>query len=212
MGGGQRDPPRVETAPPRPVPQVDHERLPTPWLRVLGPSVSGVPMVDVKVDVAGEQVVRVEARVVSLPDKHHREHRQVISEMKDAAKWPKHAVVRFTWRDVAETDAEGALFWTFLVAVVASGIVAWNSFSGYLEHFRDLMASAEAHQAKVMSMAPHARRRVARARRARSDDGYSDESSDGSWDEYDQVDEYGNGGYTGAPVHHGMDMGGGKAD
>ena len=88
----------------------DSDRLPTPWLPVLGPRAPPVPLLDVQLTRTGGFVTAVQAATVPVPEAYLRLHQELLQEFRNDSHWPKHVLARYHWREVSEEDADAGQY------------------------------------------------------------------------------------------------------
>ncbi|CAG9461186.1 unnamed protein product [Pedinophyceae sp. YPF-701] len=101
----------------------DNHRVHTTWAEVLGRSLRQrfpkkdllVPMLEVSFDFAGKNIRAVRSQVVPVPQDYLPAHPTLIGEFQNDGVWPKHVLIRYTWRDVSGVDVHVGLYLVFVV-------------------------------------------------------------------------------------------------
>eukprot|EP00475_Leptophrys_vorax_P038210 TRINITY_DN6697_c0_g1_i1.p1 TRINITY_DN6697_c0_g1~~TRINITY_DN6697_c0_g1_i1.p1 ORF type:complete len:226 (+),score=15.91 TRINITY_DN6697_c0_g1_i1:293-970(+) len=99
------------------------ERFVTPWLLVI--SRRGNPvLIDVTLTHFAGDLRSVQAKVVPLPDAYLERHSQLAHEFRNASHWPKHVILKYTWKEYAEVDVTAGLLVLFGTTFILTTILA----------------------------------------------------------------------------------------
>eukprot|EP00878_Enallax_costatus_P028335 GHUV01030598.1.p1 GENE.GHUV01030598.1~~GHUV01030598.1.p1 ORF type:complete len:223 (+),score=25.62 GHUV01030598.1:877-1545(+) len=109
----------------------DGDRILTPWLTVIGKNVEGMPLLEVQLRRAGDELTGVKARVVPLPDDMLIRHATLYEDYKNTTHWPKHVMVHYHWIDEGDIDFNKGLYVLMTtgrlgVVQVASYLALWG--------------------------------------------------------------------------------------
>lgn len=103
---------------------VGKERYTTPWLLVFGLPSGKVPMVDITLTHFVGELRGVSAKVVTMPDEFIVKHPSVSSHYHNMTHWPKHLLLRYTWKEQAEVDVPAGLFVLFGTGFILTTVLA----------------------------------------------------------------------------------------
>eukprot|EP00775_Hariotina_reticulata_P005645 gene5645-5884_t len=91
----------------------DGDRILTPWLTVLGKNVEGMPLVEVELRKAGDELRGVRAR----------EHQNITH-------WPKHVLVHYHFADEGDVDFTNGLYVLLISCLVVFVLLSINTLAG----------------------------------------------------------------------------------
>ena len=123
----------------------DGNRITTPWFPLLGKRAPEAPILRVELTRSGDAVVGATASIHSLP-RNDPKHQVVREEFADAARWPKHLLVSYTWHNKHAVDSHRGLMivlgvgvsWAFLIL-----LMAWTAHRKHLHRFLENMESSQ---------------------------------------------------------------------
>eukprot|EP00850_Spirogloea_muscicola_P022549 SM000300S11724 [mRNA] locus=s300:19943:21864:- [translate_table: standard] len=93
--------------------QFGKERFVTPWLFVLGRKGPDIPVVDVTLAHFAGELRGVKAQVAPMPSKYLDLHPDIAQHYHNDSSWPKHILLRYTWKEQAEMDSKAGLYVLF---------------------------------------------------------------------------------------------------
>jgi len=114
------------------------DRLFSGWLKLLGGSSPGVPMVDMTLVRVGNDIKSISAEVVEVPDHYAAHHATLVEEWSNATHWPKHLLVDFKWEEAHEVDAVPGMYVLFATALVAALVLAVSSLASHQDKLQEL--------------------------------------------------------------------------
>lgn len=134
----------------------DGGRIVTPWLGLKGQRAPKNPVIHVELVRSGGALTRVRARVIE----HHAKNRhefgihesekvmgKVMREFHDPKVWPKHVLIKYTWKTRHETDVDAALMAALTLGLVGTVLMGIRSMASYKKHliefFNDVVDEAE---------------------------------------------------------------------
>ncbi|KAG2691112.1 hypothetical protein I3843_Q058600 [Carya illinoinensis] len=116
--------------------QVGREKFLIPWLLVVNRKSSEVPMIDVHLRYSGSDLHGITAKVVDMPHHYVETHPHIPKQFWDPQHWPKHVLVRYTWKEESDIDVTSGFY-----ALLGSGLVLSFILSIYiLQSSRDKLA------------------------------------------------------------------------
>ncbi|XP_058214745.1 uncharacterized protein LOC131326146 [Rhododendron vialii] len=116
--------------------QVGREKFLIPWLLVINRKGPEVPMIDVLLRYSGSDLLGVTAKVVDMPHHYLEIHPDIRSQFWNPQHWPKHVLVRYTWKEQSEIDVTSGFYVLF-----GSGLLMTFILSIYiLQSSRDKFA------------------------------------------------------------------------
>eukprot|EP00850_Spirogloea_muscicola_P022830 SM000314S12174 [mRNA] locus=s314:94888:96880:+ [translate_table: standard] len=89
------------------------ERFVTPWLFVLGRKGPDIPVVDVTLAHFAGELRGAKAQVAPMPSKYLHLHPDIAQHYHNDSSWPKHILLRYTWKEQAEMDSKAGLYVLF---------------------------------------------------------------------------------------------------
>ncbi|KAI4353536.1 hypothetical protein L6164_002479 [Bauhinia variegata] len=104
--------------------QVGREKFFIPWLLVINRKSSEVPMIEVNLRYSGSDLHGVTAKVVDMPHHYVEVHPQIRKQFWDPEHWPKHILVRYTWKEHSEIDVTSGFFVLFGSGLMFSFILS----------------------------------------------------------------------------------------
>ncbi|KAF2542405.1 hypothetical protein F2Q68_00030782, partial [Brassica cretica] len=93
--------------------QVGSEKFLIHWLLVINRKSSEVPMIDVNLRYSGGDLLGVTAQVVDMPLSYLNTHPEIRKQFWDPQHWPKHVLVRYTWKEQSEIDVSSGFYVLF---------------------------------------------------------------------------------------------------
>eukprot|EP00879_Flechtneria_rotunda_P011686 GHRR01012207.1.p1 GENE.GHRR01012207.1~~GHRR01012207.1.p1 ORF type:complete len:208 (+),score=60.05 GHRR01012207.1:512-1135(+) len=108
----------------------DGDRILTPWLTVLGPRIEGMPLVEVQLRRAGDELKGVKARVLPLPDELLLKHATLFEDYKNVSHWPKHVLIHYRFRNEGDIDFNNGLYVFMLTGLVLFVLLSFNTLAG----------------------------------------------------------------------------------
>ncbi len=134
----------------------DGGRIVTPWLGLKGHRAPKNPVIHVELVRSGGTLTQVKARVIE----HHAKNRhefgihesekimgKVMREFHDPKVWPKHVLVKYTWKTRHETDVDAALMAVLTLGVLGTVLMGIRSMASYKKHlvefFSEVVDDAE---------------------------------------------------------------------
>lgn len=93
--------------------QVGREKFFIPWLLVINRKGPEVPMIDVNLRYSGSDLLGVTAKVVDMPHHYLEIHPDIRKQFWDSQHWPKHVLVRYTWKEQSEMDVTSGFYVLF---------------------------------------------------------------------------------------------------
>ncbi|XP_052175305.1 uncharacterized protein LOC127790072 [Diospyros lotus] len=116
--------------------QVGREKFFVPWLFVINRKSPEVPMIDVHLRYSGSDLLGVTGKVVDMPHRYVEMHSDIRKQFWDPQHWPKHVLVRYTWKEQSEIDVASGFYVLF-----GSGLLTTFVLSIYiLQSSRDKFA------------------------------------------------------------------------
>ncbi|KAE9591943.1 hypothetical protein Lalb_Chr19g0124021 [Lupinus albus] len=118
--------------------QVGREKFLIPWLLVINRKSTEVPMIDVVLRYSGSDLHGVTAKVVDMPHHFVEVHPEIRKQFWDTQHWPKHILVRYTWKEHSEIDVTSGfyvLFGSGLILCFILSIYILQSSKEKLERF-----------------------------------------------------------------------------
>ncbi|KAI9073178.1 hypothetical protein K1719_044853 [Acacia pycnantha] len=104
--------------------QVGREKFFIPWLLVVNRKSTEVPMIEVNLRYSGTDLLGVTAKVVDMPHHYVELHPEIRKHFWDPQHWPKHILVRYTWKEQSEIDVASGFFVLFGSGLALSFILA----------------------------------------------------------------------------------------
>ncbi|XP_028808597.1 uncharacterized protein LOC114763155 [Neltuma alba] len=104
--------------------QVGREKFFIPWLLVINRKSTEVPMIEVNLRYSGTDLLGVTAKVVDMPHRYVELHPEIRKHFWDPQNWPKHILVRYTWKEQSEIDVTSGFFVLFGSGLALSFILA----------------------------------------------------------------------------------------
>ncbi|KAJ7961100.1 ATP-dependent helicase/deoxyribonuclease subunit B [Quillaja saponaria] len=104
--------------------QVGREKFLIPWLLVINRKSSEVPTIDVYMRYSGSDLHGVTAKVVDMPHHYVDIHPEIRKQFWDPQHWPKHILVRYTWKEQSEIDVTSGFYVLFGSGLVMSFILS----------------------------------------------------------------------------------------
>ncbi|KAJ6865536.1 hypothetical protein NC651_035945 [Populus alba x Populus x berolinensis] len=93
--------------------QVGKEKFLIPWLFVIHRKSSEVPMIDAQLRYSGSDLHGVTAKVIDMPHHYVEIHPDIRQQFWDAEHWPKHILIRYTWKEQSEIDVSSGFYVLF---------------------------------------------------------------------------------------------------
>ncbi|KAJ6403411.1 hypothetical protein OIU84_015336 [Salix udensis] len=104
--------------------QVGKEKLLIPWLFVINRKSSEVPMIDVHMRYSGSDLHGVTAKVIDMPHHYVETHPEIRQQFWDPQHWPKHILIRYTWKEQSEIDVSSGFYVLFGSGLMLSFILS----------------------------------------------------------------------------------------
>ncbi|XP_062165658.1 uncharacterized protein LOC133872227 [Alnus glutinosa] len=104
--------------------QVGREKFLIPWLLVINRKSSEVPMIDVHLRYSGSDLHGVTAKVLDMPHHYVEIHPDIRKQFWDLGHWPKHVLVRYTWKEHSEIDVTSGFYVLFGSGLMLSFILS----------------------------------------------------------------------------------------
>ncbi|KHN29516.1 hypothetical protein glysoja_005240 [Glycine soja] len=104
--------------------QVGREKFLIPWLLVVNRKSTEVPMIEVDLRYSGNDLHGVTAKVVDMPHHYVEVHPEISKQFWDSQHWPKHILVRYTWKEHSEIDVTSGFFVLFGSGLMLSFILS----------------------------------------------------------------------------------------
>ncbi|KAG5248324.1 hypothetical protein OIU76_030540 [Salix suchowensis] len=104
--------------------QVGKEKLLIPWLFVINRKSSEVPMIDVHLRYSGSDLHGVTAKVIDMPHHYVETHPEIRQQFWDPQHWPKHILIRYTWKEQSEIDVSSGFYVLFGSGLMLSFILS----------------------------------------------------------------------------------------
>ncbi|XP_059428792.1 uncharacterized protein LOC132162562 [Corylus avellana] len=104
--------------------QVGREKFLIPWLLVINRKSSQVPMIDVHLRYSGSDLHGVTAKVLDMPPHYVQIHPDIGKQFWDPEHWPKHVLVRYTWKEQSEIDVTSGFYVLFGSGLMLSFILS----------------------------------------------------------------------------------------
>ncbi|KAL3569896.1 hypothetical protein D5086_029786, partial [Populus alba] len=104
--------------------QVGKEKFLIPWLFVIHRKSSEVPMIDVHLRYSGSDLHGVTAKVIDMPHHYVEIHPDIRQQFWDAQRWPKHILIRYTWKEQSEIDVSSGFYVLFGSGLMLSFILS----------------------------------------------------------------------------------------
>ncbi|KAF3533108.1 hypothetical protein Bca52824_087569 [Brassica carinata] len=104
--------------------QVGSEKFLIHWLLVINRKSSEVPMIDVNLRYSGGDLLGVTAQVVDMPLSYLNTHPEIRKQFWDPQHWPKHVLVRYTWKEQSEIDVSSGFYVLFGSALTFSFVLS----------------------------------------------------------------------------------------
>ncbi|KAJ6708434.1 ATP-DEPENDENT HELICASE/DEOXYRIBONUCLEASE SUBUNIT B [Salix viminalis] len=104
--------------------QVGKEKLLIPWLFVINRKSSEVPMIDVHLRYSGSDLHGVTAKVIDMPHHYVETHPDIRQQFWDPQHWPKHVLIRYTWKEQSEIDVSSGFYVLFGSGLMLSFILS----------------------------------------------------------------------------------------
>lgn len=108
----------------------DGDRILTPWLTIIGKNVDGMPLLEVQLRRAGDELTGVKARVLPLPDEMLIHHTTLYEDYKNTTHWPKHVLVHYHWMDEGDIDFNKGLYVLMTTGLVLFILLSVNTLAG----------------------------------------------------------------------------------
>ncbi|KAF8072793.1 COV1 [Scenedesmus sp. PABB004] len=108
----------------------DGDRILTPWLTVIGRGVEGMPLLDVELRRAGDELQGAKARVLALPDELLLTHSALFDAYKNTSAWPKHVLLRYHFTDEGDVDFNAGLYVVLTAGLVLFGVLGVSTLAG----------------------------------------------------------------------------------
>eukprot|EP00882_Tetradesmus_deserticola_P023038 GHRQ01025069.1.p1 GENE.GHRQ01025069.1~~GHRQ01025069.1.p1 ORF type:complete len:177 (+),score=75.72 GHRQ01025069.1:623-1153(+) len=108
----------------------DGDRVLTPWLAVLGKNVEGMPLLEVQLRRAGDELKGVKAWVLPLPDELLLGHATLYEEYKNTTHWPKHVLVHYRFHDEGDVDFHSGLYVLLTTGLLLFVLLSFNTLAG----------------------------------------------------------------------------------
>jgi hypothetical protein len=118
---------------------LDHYTFHSPWMRIIDgkkKSIS-IPMIQVDMVLAGEELTSFRAKVVPLPKEYSSAHMESINHFRNDTHWPKLLVVKYNWKEkdlvkvelgILVVTAIGVLVGTYLMLKIIAGSGELSAF------------------------------------------------------------------------------------
>ena len=111
---------------------LDHYRFHSSWMRIIDGKKNSIsiPMIQVDLVLAGEELRSFRAKVVPLPKEYSSAHAESISHFRNDTHWPKLLVVKYNWKEkdlvkvelgILVVTAIGVLVGTYLIMKIIAG-------------------------------------------------------------------------------------------
>ncbi|XP_010426734.1 PREDICTED: uncharacterized protein LOC104711708 [Camelina sativa] len=104
--------------------QVGSEKFLIHWLLVINRKSTEVPMIDVNLRYSGGDLLGVTAEVIDMPHSYLNTHPEVRTLFWDPQHWPKHVLVRYTWKEQSEIDVSSGFYVLFGSALTFSFVLS----------------------------------------------------------------------------------------
>ncbi|AEE78812.1 hypothetical protein AtNW77_Chr3g0206891 [Arabidopsis thaliana] len=104
--------------------QVGSEKFLIHWLLVINRKSSEVPMIDVNLRYSGGDLLGVTAQVIDMPHSYLNTHPEIRKQFWDPQHWPKHVLVRYTWKEQSEIDVSSGFYVLFGSALTFSFVLS----------------------------------------------------------------------------------------
>ncbi|GLT55318.1 hypothetical protein SLA2020_284520 [Shorea laevis] len=104
--------------------QVGREKFLIPWLLVINRKSSEVPMIDVHLRYSGNDLHGVTAKVLDMPHHYVEIHPDIRKQFWEPEHWPKHVLIRYTWKEQSEIDVTSGFFVLFGSGLMLSFILS----------------------------------------------------------------------------------------
>lgn len=108
----------------------DGDRYVTPWLKIIGNGVPVVPVVEVLLTKAGDELLGVTASVTAASDAYLHQHHKLVEEFKNESHWPKHLLVRYHFKSEHEADLDRGLYIVMAIGLFSLLLVTANAARG----------------------------------------------------------------------------------
>lgn len=108
----------------------DGDRVLTPWLTVMGKHVDGMPLVEVTLRRAGDELKGAAARVLPLPDELLLRHASLYDDYKNASHWPKHVLLHYAWVNEGDVDFNAGLYVIMAAGLGLFLLLSFNTLAG----------------------------------------------------------------------------------
>ncbi|MED6146968.1 hypothetical protein PIB30_039743 [Stylosanthes scabra] len=104
--------------------QVGREKFLIPWLLVVNRKSTEVPMIEVELRYSGNDFHGVTAKVVDMPHHYVEIHPEIRKQFWDSQHWPKHILVRYTWKEHSDIDVASGFYVLFGSGLMLSFILS----------------------------------------------------------------------------------------
>ncbi|XWS35402.1 hypothetical protein CRYUN_Cryun21dG0123300 [Craigia yunnanensis] len=104
--------------------QVGREKFLVPWLFLINRKSSEVPMVDMHLRYSGGDLHGVSAKIVDMPHHYVEIHPNIRKQFWDPQHWPKHVLVRYTWKEQSEINVASGFYVLFGSGLILSFILS----------------------------------------------------------------------------------------
>ncbi|KAL2330531.1 hypothetical protein Fmac_018112 [Flemingia macrophylla] len=104
--------------------QVGREKFLIPWLLVVNRKSTEVPMIEVDLRYSGSDLHGVAAKVVDMPHHYVELQPEIGKQFWDSQHWPKHILVRYTWKEHSEIDVTSGFIVLFGSGLMLSFILS----------------------------------------------------------------------------------------
>eukprot|EP00243_Klebsormidium_subtile_P009042 TRINITY_DN4415_c0_g1_i2.p1 TRINITY_DN4415_c0_g1~~TRINITY_DN4415_c0_g1_i2.p1 ORF type:complete len:224 (+),score=35.90 TRINITY_DN4415_c0_g1_i2:260-931(+) len=125
------------------------EKYLTPWVTLLSPKAKSLPIIEVELSWSGTELKGVRARVDELPEEFEATHAQLKEEYSKPDHWPKHVMVRYTWREKSDVDVNTGLLVLFTTGIVLSFVAAIQIMTSNEDTFRKFVREAVSQYSSV---------------------------------------------------------------
>ncbi|WIA28912.1 hypothetical protein OEZ86_011436 [Tetradesmus obliquus] len=118
----------------------DGDRVLTPWLTVLGKGVEGMPLLEVQLRRAGDELKGAKAWVLPLPDELLMKHAALYEDYKNTTHWPKHVLVHYRWHDEGDVDFNKGLYVLLATGLLLFLLLSFNTLAGVQSKVAQLLS------------------------------------------------------------------------
>ncbi|GMH35844.1 hypothetical protein BSKO_03712 [Bryopsis sp. KO-2023] len=133
----------------------DHERLLTSWVTVIakhprlavgweavnakGMDSVFVPFVNLEMVSRGDRLVKVRANSFRLPKDYLGAHERLVEEYANATHWPKHVMIKYTWENLDQVDADRGLMVLLYGGLMALTVAMFGVVVSYKDKFTEFI-------------------------------------------------------------------------